>query len=42
MNSHFHLCGRDGHHDHVDNDVLAASTADVDDDQVALYLGYYD
>jgi hypothetical protein len=38
---HFHLCGRGYHHDCVDVDTLAAGTADVDDDPVALYLGYY-
>jgi len=26
----------------MDNDVLAASTADIDEDHVVLYLGHYD
>jgi hypothetical protein len=42
VNSHFHLCGRGYHHDRVDDEVLAASIADIDDDPVALYLGYND
>jgi hypothetical protein len=42
MNSYFHLYERGYYHDRVDVDVLAASTADVDDDLVALYWGYYD
>jgi hypothetical protein len=42
VNSRFHLCGRGQHHNHVDVDVLDAGTMDVDDDPMALYLGYYD
>jgi hypothetical protein len=42
MNSYFHLYERGYYHDRVDVDVLAASTADGDDDLVALYWGYYD
>jgi hypothetical protein len=42
VDSHFHLCGRGNHHNRVDIDALGASTVDVDDDSVALYLGYYD
>jgi len=42
VDSHFHICGRGYHHDSVDIDALAAGIADVDDDPVALYLGYYD
>lgn len=41
VDSHFHLCGHGYHHDGVDIDALAAGTADVDDDPVVLYLGYY-
>jgi hypothetical protein len=40
--SHFHLCGRGYHNDRVNVDALAAGTTNVDDDPVALYLGYYD
>jgi hypothetical protein len=42
VNSNFHLCGGGHHYDSVDVDTLAASTADVDDDPMALYLWYYD
>jgi hypothetical protein len=42
VDSHFHLCGRGYHHDRVNVNALAAGTADVDEDLVALYLGYYD
>jgi hypothetical protein len=42
VNSYFHLCGRGYHHNCVDVDALATGTTDVDDDLVALYLGYYD
>jgi hypothetical protein len=42
MNSLFHLRGRGNHHDHIDLDVSDAGTVDVDEDPVALYLGYYD
>jgi hypothetical protein len=42
VNSYFHLYERDYNHDHVDVDSLVAGTADVDEDPVALYLGYYD
>jgi len=42
VDSHFHLCGRGHHHDHIDVDALAASTSDIDDDLVALSFGYYD
>jgi hypothetical protein len=41
VNSQFHLCRRGKHHDHVDVVPLAASIADVDDNPMALYLGYY-
>jgi hypothetical protein len=41
MNSLFHRCEHDKHHDPIDDDVLAIGTADIDEDPVALYLGYY-
>jgi hypothetical protein len=41
-NSYFHLCGCGYHHNHVDEVYLAPGTPEVDDDPVALYLGYYD
>jgi hypothetical protein len=42
VDSLIYLCKRDNHHDHVDAYVVVVGTADVDDDSVALYLGYYD
>jgi hypothetical protein len=30
------------YHDRVDADVVAPGTTNVDEDPVALYLGYYD
>jgi hypothetical protein len=42
VDSHFHLCRRGHHHDHVDVNALAAGTVDVDENPMALYLGYYD
>jgi len=39
---YFILCERSYHHNHVNVDALAADTANVDDDTMALYLGYYD
>jgi hypothetical protein len=42
VNSYFHLCEHHYHHDHVDVDALAVGTADVDQNPIALYLGYYD
>jgi hypothetical protein len=42
VDSYFHLCRRGYHHDNVDVDVVAVGTDDVDEDSVALYLGYYD
>jgi hypothetical protein len=42
LNSYFHLCECGYHHDRVDADALIASIANVDEDLVALYLGYYD
>jgi hypothetical protein len=40
VNSYFHLHKRGYHHDRVDVDALATGTADVDDDPMAMYLGY--
>jgi hypothetical protein len=42
VKSYFHLCEHDYHHNCVDIDALATGTVDVDEDLVALYLGYYD
>jgi hypothetical protein len=42
VDSYFHLCERGYHQDHVDANALVAGTADVDEDPVAMYLGYYD
>jgi hypothetical protein len=42
VNSYFHLYGCGYHHNRIDDVPLAASTPDVDDDTVALYLEYYD
>jgi hypothetical protein len=42
VNSFFHLYGCGYHHNRIDAIPLAASTLDMDDDPVALYLGYYD
>jgi hypothetical protein len=41
VNSYFHLCEHGYHHNRIDADALAAGTADVDEDPLALYLGYY-
>jgi hypothetical protein len=38
MDSLFHLCECDDHHDRVDADVVAASTAEVHEGPVTLYL----
>jgi len=40
--SFFHLYGCDYHHNRIDAIPLAAGIPEVDDDPVALYLGYYD
>jgi hypothetical protein len=40
MDSLFHPYERGDHHNHVDVDVVAADTAKVDENPVALYLGY--
>jgi hypothetical protein len=42
VNSYFHLHKRGYYHDRVDADALATGTADVDDDPMAMYLGYND
>jgi hypothetical protein len=42
VNSYFHICKRGYHHGRVDADALATGITDVNEDPVALYLGYYD
>jgi hypothetical protein len=42
VNSYLHLYGCGYYHNCIDDVPLAAGSADVDDDFVALYLGYYD
>jgi hypothetical protein len=42
MDLYFYLCECDYHHDCVDIDASAVGTAYVDEDLMALYLGYYD
>jgi len=42
LNSYFYLCECGYHHDCVDTNALTVSIADVDEDHVAVYLGYYD
>jgi hypothetical protein len=42
VNSYFHLCECGYHHDCVVVDALAVGIADVDNDPVAFYLGYYE
>jgi hypothetical protein len=42
VDSYFYLCGCGYHHDCVDVDALVAVTTDVNEDPVALFLGYYD
>jgi hypothetical protein len=42
VNSCFHLFECGCRHDRVDVDALTVGTADVYDDPVAMYLGYYD
>jgi hypothetical protein len=42
VNSYFHLCGRGKNHNRIDANALAVGTADVDEDHLALYSGYYD
>jgi hypothetical protein len=42
VDSNFHLCGCGHDHDRVDVDALVADITDVDNDPMALYLGYYD
>jgi hypothetical protein len=42
VNSYFDLLERSYHHDRVDIVALAIGTAYVDEDPMALYLGYYD
>jgi uncharacterized membrane protein len=42
VNSYFRLCEHGYHNDPVNINGLVAGTADVNEDPVALYLGYYD
>jgi hypothetical protein len=42
VDSYFQLCERGYHHDRVDVDALAAGIAELDEDPMALCLGYYD
>jgi hypothetical protein len=42
MNSFFHLCGYGQPHNRADIDALTAGSADVKDEPIANYLGYYD
>jgi hypothetical protein len=41
VNLFFYLYRCGYHHNRIDATPLAASTPEVDDDPVALYLGYY-
>jgi hypothetical protein len=42
VNSFFHLYGCGYPHNRIDATHLVAGTPELDDDLVALYLGYYD
>jgi len=42
VNSLFHLYGCGYPHNRIDGASLATGTPDLEDDPVALYLGYYD
>jgi hypothetical protein len=42
VNSFFHLYGCSYPHNCIDATPLAVGTPELDDDPVALYLGYYD
>jgi hypothetical protein len=42
VNSFFHLYGYDYPHNCINATHLAAGTLELDDDPIALYLGYYD
>jgi hypothetical protein len=42
VNSFFYLYGCGYPHNRIDATPLAAGTPELDDDPVALYLGYYD
>jgi hypothetical protein len=42
VDSFFHLCRCDYHHNRVDDVLIIAGTLEADDDLVSLYLGYYD
>jgi hypothetical protein len=41
VDSFFHLCGCEYHHNRVDDNPMIAGTLEADDDPVAYYLGYY-
>jgi hypothetical protein len=42
VDSFFHLCGCEYHHNRVDDIPMIAGTPEVDNDPIAYYLGYYD
>lgn len=42
VDSLIHLYGRGNHHDRINDNVLATGTANVEDNHLALYLGYYE
>jgi len=42
VNSFFHLYGCGNHHNCIDAVPLVTGTPDMEEDLVALYLGYYD
>jgi hypothetical protein len=42
ISTYANVTGRGYHHDREDVDALAAGTANVDEDPMALYLGYFD
>jgi len=42
VDSLIHLYGCGNHHDRINDDVLAIGTANVEENPLALYLGYYE
>jgi hypothetical protein len=42
MNSFFHIYSCGLHHNRIDDGLMDVGIPKVDDDPVALYLGYYD
>jgi hypothetical protein len=42
VDSLVHLYGRSQHYDHIDVNIVDRGTTDIDEDPVALYLGYHD